>query len=561
MLVTIALAALAAHGVAVGIPFQFDDVHQIADNPALREPGSLPRFFTDPWIGSSTGHVFFYRPLLFMTFLVDGMIGGGSPVPYRITSLALLIVYAVVGAHFTGAILPRLLPGASPDRVTQAGWLAALLVAVHPLLNETVLLASSRSSLLMAVFGLGALTLLAGGHSSARVGAGVTLTVLALLTKETAVALAPLAVLVAFLAGGGQRHLERLRRAVPIVTVVALYVAFYLMARSVGPLSEPPPTEFPASLVRDVPLLGRPTQGGLALLGLARLLVLPIGLSLSHEVPVPSGPILGLAVLLWPLALVACALLLRRGSVQGLIGFAALWFALALAPFVLAGLNTPMAEHRVALALAGPAAVGGWALASLEAGWVKRGLVAGLVGVLAAASLVQALPWRTPLRLWTREVQLHPQSARAWSFLASASRNAGDLSRAREAIGRALQDSPRHVIYLTQAAGVEMVAGDLGRVGELTRAGLVVEPEHVPLLLLETERLARVGQLDDALRYAQRATQVAQGSSAAWNALGNVRFLRGERAAVLAYRRAVELDPANAEAAHNLRMATDRWPE
>ena len=74
----LATSVLAAHGLGIQAPFQFDDLHQVAGNPAFRDPGAFPRFFLDPWIGSTTGHAFFYRPVLFATFLADGLMGGGG---------------------------------------------------------------------------------------------------------------------------------------------------------------------------------------------------------------------------------------------------------------------------------------------------------------------------------------------------------------------------------------------------------------------------------------------------------------------------------------------------
>ena len=71
-----------AHGLALLAPLQFDDEHQILLNPAMRDPASIPRFFVDPWIGSSLGYLRFYRPVRWVigatAFLVSlaGLFGG-----------------------------------------------------------------------------------------------------------------------------------------------------------------------------------------------------------------------------------------------------------------------------------------------------------------------------------------------------------------------------------------------------------------------------------------------------------------------------------------------------
>ena len=107
LVAALVMLVLMAHGLALIVPFQFDDEHQIQDNPRMKELGSIPKFFVDPWIGSSLGYLKFYRPILFATFAVDGAVGSGSPIPYRITSLLLLVLYALLVKQFVRVILPQ----------------------------------------------------------------------------------------------------------------------------------------------------------------------------------------------------------------------------------------------------------------------------------------------------------------------------------------------------------------------------------------------------------------------------------------------------------------------
>lgn len=561
ILLAIAAAAVVAHGAGLWAPFQFDDLHQIRDNPAFRDPSAVLRFFVDPWIGSSTGHVFFYRPILFITFLVDGLAGAGSPVVYRFTSLTVLVILAVLVRRFLTAFLPLLIGSAEarPDLVSRASGIAAIMVVVHPLLNESVLLASSRSSLLTATFGIAALTdLVHPASSPGRRARVVALTLLALLSKETGVVLLPLALLVVALVPSRRPWYGRLARAWPVVIPVLLYVIAYEWARRAGPLSGPPLAAFPQSLRNYVPLEARPTQAWMALIGLTRLFLVPWPLSLSHVVAVPTGALRWLGFVVWPLALLIGALLATRRGGARLLGFGLLWWLLALMPVLFAGLNTPMAEHRTVLPLVGPLAVVGVALDSLRPVRVRQAALALLVTSLAGAAMLQTLPWRTPVALWTREVEINPESARAWGFLSQALQSAGDLPGARGAARRALSIEPDHVIYLAQAAEVEMAAGALEEASRLIARGRTIEPDHVPLLLLEAEKSARGGSMDAALAAARRATTLAPSCSPCWNALGNVLWMSGDPAAVEAYRRAVEIDPGNAEAASNLRMARGR---
>lgn len=560
-IVSLAAIVLGVHGVAYLVPFQFDDLHQLAQNPVFRDPASLAKFFTNPWIGSVTGHAFFYRPLLFATFLWDGVLGGGSPIAYRLTSLLILVVFALLVGRFARVMLAALLPQSAPELHARAGFLSSVLVCVHPLLNESVLLATGRSSLLMATFGLLALQLLVSrGDPSRRAAAVVAVTVLALLTKETAVVLAPLGLLVAWLHHRSWPVARRLTSAWPVLLPVVLYGFLYWGATRHGWFFDPSPEQFPDSLRRARVPWNRPAVGLLALIGLARLTVLPVGLSLIHPVPAVSAALRGAAPAIWILALATLVYLLRRNTAATrLVGFAGLWFVLALGPIVLAGLNTPMAEHRAVLALVGPAIAVAWGLSAIRGPRLARGVTVGLVALLAAGAVAQSLPWRSAITLWQREAERYPTSDRPWAFLATALEEAGELDRARGALERALQLSPGNVLHLSRAAEVAMTRGDLVGAGQYSAAGLLADPSYPPLLRLEAERLARLARLGEALVHAQRAVEAAPRSSASWNALGNVQYMMQDRRALDSYRRAVALDSANREAAQNLEMAMRSW--
>jgi hypothetical protein len=550
---------LLAHGLSVRAPFQFDDVHQIVDNRAIRDPASLPRFFVDGRLGSGTGHGFYYRPILFVTFVLDGLIGSGSAVPYRITSLAILLAFGLLAGRFAEALLARIFPGTPADKLASARWLTSALVLVHPLLNESVLLASGRSSLLMATFGIASLTAVARADSSRRRTVEIVVfAALAVLTKETGVILALLAPLVSLVCATERPILRRAFRAWPVWLVVVAYLALYTVVKETS--VDPGPATL-ASLRHENPLVDRAGQGWLALMGFVRLLVLPIGTSLVHEIEFPSSFLRWLAWLLWPAALVAGALLLRSRGWRSLVGFSSLWFMLALLPILMVGLNTPQAEHRVVLALLAPLAAAGWAIASIEHHRARIIVGAVTLGTLALAAMIQTMPWRSSIDLWEHETRLNPHSARAWSFLTTAYRVAGALPKARNAAAKALDLVPVHPIYLTQAARVELEAGDLVRAGEYTGRALSVENNYTPLHVVETERLALLGNLSAALQHARRATELSPELSAAWNALGNVQLMMGDRRAADAYRRAIELDPSNRQAVYNLGIVKSRWPE
>ncbi|MDF1561770.1 MAG: hypothetical protein P1V51_01930 [Deltaproteobacteria bacterium] len=552
-----------AHGLALQAPFQFDDLHQIAGNPAFLDLASLPRFFVDPWLGSTSTHTPFYRPVLFTTFLFDGLIGQGAVWPYRLTSLLLLLFLGLAAARFTRLLLPRLISGVDDELARRAGFWTALILVAHPLLSESILLATGRSSLLMALFGLLALTGLLRWEELERKARVLVplLVLLALLTKEEAVALALPALLLTQLT---RRELVWWRRplaAWPVLLPIGLYLVFFLFLRP--ELIEATRPEALASATgarawsQKAPLFDRPPQGGLALLGLLRLAVVPWGLSLVHEVPPPTGlqALVGWSV--WPALAALCWGLLRREGLAKATGFSLAWFSLSLVLILVYGLNTPMAEHRLPLAMVGGVLVVGLGVARLERG---RGLAGGgLVGLLALLSLLQALPWSGARTLWEHEVKVSPKSARAWSFLARAMELEGDLRGAKAALAPVVVSNPDHPLYLAQAASVALELGEVATAGDYLRRSLAVDPAQAGTQALQARWLATVGRLLEAEAAAERAVELAPSSSAYWNTLGTVRFMRGLPSAHEAYRRALELDPANEEARHNLGLVERRF--
>jgi len=552
------LAVCIAHGVAVVAPFEFDDLHQIKFNPAFRDIAYFPRFFVDPWVGSSTGHAAYYRPLLFSTFLVDGVLGGGRPFAYRITSLILLITFALVVRHYARLIVAQTASSASsmPEETAgRIGSVAGLLVAVHPLFNESVLLASSRSSLMMAILGLAALGKLLRPVPARqdRVYAAL-LTLAALLTKETAVVLAPLAILTSALCTRDRPVRDRLLASWPVVVPVLFYVIFYeVIFQPWAAATAPAP--LPASLANKLSPWIYPAQGGLALLGFARLFFYPIGLSLVHEVPVPNGAMMVVGYAVWPVSLVAGMVLVRWVRGMRWLGIAVLWFVIALAPtLALVRMNAPLAEHRAVLALVMPLIAVAIAIVAIRPERIRNIAVIAVAVALAAASLVQTLPWRHALELWTHEANTHPRSPRAWGFLADTLFELGQYEAARAAIASALALDPSHPIYLARAAAIELATGNPRLAAEYTERGFAIEQDLPMLHLVEAERLATVEDLDEAYVHAERATRLAPTLGAAWTAKGNVLFLQGDlEAAAEAYRRALQIDPGDVAATVNLR--------
>ena len=155
--------------------FTLDDNIYIVTNPMVTH-------FSIRGLFAPTAYNNVFRPLLFGSFALNWAIEGARPFGYHVLDLLLhgavtLLLYLV---------LKKLLE--SIPQGALAAWVAALLFAVHPLHTEAVDSISARSELLAMAFLLGAWLL----HLSDRPILALIAFLLALLSKESAVAFVPL---------------------------------------------------------------------------------------------------------------------------------------------------------------------------------------------------------------------------------------------------------------------------------------------------------------------------------------------------------------------------------
>jgi hypothetical protein len=177
---TVARAALVAAALVVAVPFLVattfhgDDYVFLAF--ARHAPDPLVAFVRDQHGGE------FYRPLPMLLWWLGGRAGGGSPLPFALLAL---------GLHAGAALMLRALLGAL-GRPPVVAWLAAGLFAAAPQNLEVAYWYSASTDLLATLFVLGALAALARG----RAFASAALALAAYLSKESALVLPALAVLV-----------------------------------------------------------------------------------------------------------------------------------------------------------------------------------------------------------------------------------------------------------------------------------------------------------------------------------------------------------------------------
>lgn len=193
-------ALLVAVTLAVFLPVTrgelvYDDLYIIAQNPLITSFSHLPEIlrsaywdFLDPRTAAQVGY---YRPLVSVILTAGYVLGGGSALVFHWISLL---------AH-VGAVLAAWLFAARLTRSEAIGFFAALLFALHPVQVESVAWISAVNVPLCALFSLLALAVWLGwlraGSKGLPWASGVFL-LLALLCKEAAIAVLPMALAIDF---------------------------------------------------------------------------------------------------------------------------------------------------------------------------------------------------------------------------------------------------------------------------------------------------------------------------------------------------------------------------
>ena len=427
------LAALlgAVYGPNLDGAFQYDDLHTIVDNEAIRSLDRIPGFFTDAGAAfSSLGGSGLFRPLVSLSYALDYARGAGESRAFKWTNLVLHWLAAVA----LYALLTRL--GNRPETTI----VIVVLFAVHPINSEAVSYVSARSESMAWGFAFASLALyVEAARARGRWSRWLAAALLsgALLAKSVAVVVPILAALYE-LHRYGRDILSHWRaismRLAPLVAVATVYV---LGAH--GHVSQ---------VLLQIPVRGPAAQLATqtkALPYYVKLLVMPTALTVEHA----FTPSLALeAVLILALAAVgSLAAVVLVGLASRDLGTAATWLGagvLTLLPTIVVPLNVLVNEHRLyafsALACAAVFALRP-APVPRTGGRTPTGAVV-LVAILAVLSLQRGQVWATPEGLWQDALAKAPLMPRPHLFVGDAHLRAGRYTEALAQYDRALKVNP-----------------------------------------------------------------------------------------------------------------------
>ena len=506
----VTLCGFAAYGNSFQGAFVFDDLIEIAANPAVHR-------LWPPWVPMFGGNDVAARPLPYLSFAIDFALYGDWPFGFHVTNLAVHLLCAVLLMSLVNETLRG--PAFSTwwhDRSLAIATAVAAIWVVHPLTTQAVTYIYQRMESMAALFIVAAVACAAAAFSTGLraetatrrrswQAAACCCGLLAALSKETAVGIPLLAAAFWWIyrsrADGETLHAHlpffialTATTWVPLAAVLAAGRGDYAELRKAAH----PPLEYVVTQAEVI-------------VHYVRLAFWPAGQNLDYDWQVVTS----MGSVWWQLVtLVTAAAVTLRGCVARMP-----WSFPAVAFFVLLGPTSsvlPVAdiavEHRMYLPLACLVAlvVGGVAAACERFG----SRVAARAAVVAVTVCVVSLGATTHARnrvyesfstIWHDCHAKNPRGMRANFQLAVEAAGRGDVDRAVELAGRSTEAGTASQAF-HQCAQRFFEAGNPRASERACREGMAVFASHgclhkavwFDLAVLLTETLVSQGRVDEA---------------------------------------------------------------
>ncbi|MGD8872810.1 MAG: hypothetical protein PVJ80_14640 [Gemmatimonadota bacterium] len=546
-IVLVVLVAVGAYANSVGNGFAYDDNHIVPNNPAVTNPTASRALLAPYWPRSLEGSGL-YRPVVIGSFAAQWWASGGSPVLFHAVNVAahaaVCVILLVLLSSFVA--LPAALAG-------------TLLFAVHPVHVEAVANVVGQSELYAAGAVLLACWLyLAGvGWTGARRGARLAgiavLYLVGLGSKEIAVTLPALLVLLELVRESPEPPVRRIARGLPVYLSLAAVLGGYLVLRTavLGTMTG----EVPAPALRGL------TDGERILTALTvwpeylRLLFFPVSLAADYSPAVivtASGVSLDVVAGVVVLAgLLVLAWLLR--SRVPLVSLGVAWFCVTILP--VSNLVIPagviLAERTLYLPSMGLAIV----VAGVVARWLPElsrpqtrrvalglGLVVGML--LTVRTVLRNPTWLDSFTVLNTLAVEHPESYLSLRSRGAGLTRVGQVEEARRAYEAAVSLAPRHYGLLIEVAQFYGSRGQFARAEELLRQAERVNPDLPDAYVLLSEYYIRQNRAREGHAFALTGLRLAGPDARLFALLSESYIAKGDlEAAVRARLAALGQDP------------------
>jgi Tfp pilus assembly protein PilF len=515
--------------------FTMDDIAlYIVRNPQVTHP-SLQALFT-PYYPV-------FRPVTFSTFALDWKIGNGRPLAFHVVNLVLHAAVTLLFYMLLQTVLQSLQHGKA------VAFAAALLFAVHPIHTEAVASIVGRAELLAAGFLIAAWLL----HLQDREIPALVCFILALLSKESAVVLLPLALIGDFVRGQWKPTFRYLRIAA--MTGLYVIVLWKVQGNHFGPAGISV-LDNPLASIPAVPRIFNALHVAWKYVGLQvypatlscdysynEIPVYDLRYGLSHTLPWVIASLAALGGWIWAVRKRQMGVVLAGGIY--LVGFAT-------TANILMPIGTIMGER-----LAYFPSAGFCLLVALAWNWLQErqrklavGALAVLVAVLGVRTVLRNRDWKDNRTLYTAAVRAVPQSAKMHFGLAINYLEAKQFDPARKEFQTTLQINPAYPEALASYGLLEFSQGNYQAAGRMMEQAFYTIGRNNPAYDAIAVDLAtlymKTDHLDGALDLLNREISESPGYAGAWACRAVLRYKGGQIAVARAdAEMALRLDPDN----------------
>ncbi len=475
--------------------FVMDDTMLVVANPYITSWKYLPQMLSqDAWNVWERHN--YWRPIFSISLALDYSLWGLNPLGFHLTNMLL---------HAANTALLYLL--VTRLRNAQAGTMAALLFAIHPIQAHAVNVISVRADLLAALFAL--LGFMA--FFSRRRLLLACMLVLALLSKEISVFL-PFLFFAGFL-------IERQKPDSRHVLAVAILGLYLLIRWSLGFSFSLPESIFSYHAALSARLLLGFKVLTLYFLSLFNLFEMPHPFW-SVEIPASIGDpyvIVGIGIV----GLLLGAIW-RGWKKNPLVAFGLVWFVISFLPISnVKELNQPMAEHWLYILLIGLSISFGVALG---APWMRfrdvrfyRLCAPAMVAVfLVFGSLVtreKTKIYHDDESFLLAAIRANPKIAKLYSILGSTYLAGQEISKAKEFYAKALDLDPNDFLANYRSGFLLYRAGQNDQAKRYLLKVVQNDPARLSEILSVADAWEMLGERQKALLYYRRALDSNPSSS------------------------------------------------
>jgi Tfp pilus assembly protein PilF len=587
----IVLVGIAAYANTFSVPFQFDDDAYIVNNPIIR---SFHYFLSPDDVAGLTEqsptavppalrYAFKTRILGYLSFALNYRLNGLNVAGYHEVNLAIhltsaLLVYLIVLSILQTAHFQKKKAGCATYPNELFAGLVALLFVSHPIQTQAVTYLSQRFASLAACFSLLALFLYARSTMAASAwsrraaySGSVVAVVAAMLTKEFTFTLPFLIALYDLVFLSGSRRTRTARLAPFAATLLIIPLLVYFQQGTLHALD----STMRAITAADASNISRGhyllTQFRVLALYL-RLLLLPIGQNVDHDMPVFSSPFdppvfLSFLLLAILFAVAVWMLAVARGKMDHpelrLASFGIFWFFITLSvESSVIPLGELVAEYRLYLPSVG-VSMTIVALGILVAEKVRLrpaivySLCVFVVMLLLISTALRNTVWASEISLWEDAARKSPALVRPHQNLGLYYSMNGRIEDARRELETALALAPGNP-ELHNNLGVvyrKMNLNDLAIREYMTV--LKISPDDVMARYNLGNVFLAQGRISDALREYEQVVRLIPDYDEIHNNLG-IAYQKSGRTndAIREFTRALELNPQNVNAFNNREAIT-----